>query len=58
MLTAFLGLGSGRQVDFVLGQWKPSEEPIVDEKVNEAVEIIKSFVVQGPDRTMNQFNKK
>jgi PTH1 family peptidyl-tRNA hydrolase len=56
------GLGDdfprGRQVDFVLGQWKPSEEPIVDQKVDEAVEIIKSFVVQGPDRTMNQFNKR
>ena len=56
------GLGDdfprGRQIDFVLGQWKPSEEPIVDEKVDEAVEIIKSFVTQGPDRTMNQFNKK
>ena len=56
------GLGDdfprGRQIDFVLGQWKASEEPIVDQKVDEAVEIIKSFVVQGPDRTMNQFNKK
>ena len=56
------GLGDdfprGRQIDFVLGQWKPSEEPIVDQKVDEAVEIIKSFVIQGPDRTMNQFNKK
>ncbi len=56
------GLGDdfprGRQIDFVLGQWKPSEEPIVDEKVDQAVEIIKSFVTQGPDRTMNQFNKK
>ena len=29
-----------------------------DEKVDIAVEIIKSFVVQGPDRTMNQFNQK
>lgn len=47
----------GRQVDFVLGQWKPSEQPIVDEKVDIAVEAIKSFVTQGPDRTMNQFNK-
>ena len=47
----------GRQVDFVLGQWKPSEQPIVDEKVDMAVEAIKSFVTQGPDRTMNQFNK-
>lgn len=56
------GLGDdfprGRQVDFVLGQWKPSEEPIVDEKVDLAVEIIKSFVVQGADRTMNQYNKR
>ena len=46
----------GHQIDFVLGQWKPSEEPIVDETVDKAVEAIKSFVVQGPDRTMNQFN--
>ena len=46
----------GHQIDFVLGQWKPSEEPIVDQTVDKAVEAIKSFVVQGPDRTMNQFN--
>ena len=56
------GLGDdfprGRQIDFVLGHWKASEEPIVDQKADEAVEIIKSFVTQGPDRTMNQFNKK
>ena len=56
------GLGDdfprGRQIDFVLGQWKASEEPIVDQKCDEAVEIIKSFVTQGPDRTMNQFNKR
>ena len=56
------GLGDdfprGRQIDFVLGQWKASEEPVVDEKCDEAVEIIKSFVTQGPDRTMNLFNKK
>ncbi len=56
------GLGDdfprGCQIDFVLGQWKPSEEPIVDEKVDQAVEIIKSFVTQGVDRTMNQFNKR
>ena len=46
----------GHLVDFVLSQWKPSEEPIVEETVDKAVEAIKSFVVQGPDRTMNQFN--
>ncbi len=47
----------GRQIDFVLGKWKPSEEPVVSEKADLAVELIKSFVIQGPDRTMNQFNK-
>ena len=56
------GLGDdfprGRQVDFVLGQWTASEDPIVDQKCDEAVEIIKSFVTQGVDRTMNQFNKR
>ena len=56
------GLGDdfprGHQIDFVLGQWKASEEPIVDEKADMAVEIIKSFVTQGPDRTMTQFNNK
>ena len=48
----------GHQIDFVLGQWKPSEEPVVDETVDKAVEAIKSFVTQGPDRTMNLFNTK
>lgn len=48
----------GHQIEFVLGQWKPSEEPVVDQTVDKAVEAIKSFVVQGPDRTMNQFNTK
>ncbi len=48
----------GHQIDFVLGKWKPSEEPIVNERADLAVEIIKSFVTQGPDRTMNQYNKK
>ena len=56
------GLGDdfprGRQIDFVLGKWKASEEPIVNEKCDMAVEIIKSFVTQGPDRTMTQFNNK
>ncbi len=48
----------GRQVDFVLGKWKPSETPIVDPRADVAVEIIKSFVTQGADRTMNQYNNQ
>lgn len=56
------GLGDdypkGRQIDFVLGQWKASEQPVVDQKLDTAVEIIKSFVTQGLEPTMNQFNNK
>lgn len=56
------GLGDdypkGRQIDFVLGQWKASEQPVVDQKLDTAVEIIKSFVTQGLEPTMNQYNNK
>ena len=56
-----VGIGNdfpqGRQIDFVLGTWKPSEKPIIDLAVDKAVEAIKSFVLQGPDRTMTEFNK-
>ena len=46
----------GHQIDYVLGEWKASEEPVIDQTIDKAVEAIKSFVLQGPDRTMNQFN--
>jgi len=48
----------GHQVDFVLGKWKNDEQPIVDERSDIAAEMVKSFVLQGPDRTMNAFNNK
>lgn len=48
----------GHQVDFVLGQWKNDELPVVDERTDIAAEMVKSFVLQGPDRTMNEFNNK
>ena len=56
-----VGIGNdypqGHLVDYVLGEWKPSEKPIMDQTVDKAVEAIKSFVLQGPDRTMTEFNK-
>ena len=56
------GVGSdfarGHQIDFVLGKWKNDEQPIVDERAATAADIIKSFVLQGADRTMNEFNNK
>lgn len=48
----------GHQVDFVLGKWKNDEQPIVDERADIAVGMVKSFVLQGADRTMNEFNNK
>jgi len=48
----------GRQIDYVLGKWTEEEEKILPERVNTAVEIIKSFGTIGVERTMNLFNHK
>ena len=47
----------GYQVDYVLGRWTAEETKTLIPRVKEAVEMIKSFVLIGPDRTMNVFNK-
>jgi PTH1 family peptidyl-tRNA hydrolase len=47
----------GKQADFVLSRWKPSELPIVKEKILKAVDIIESFAAVGIEKTMNIFNK-
>lgn len=48
----------GRQVDFVLGKWKPDEMKTVMEKVIKSLEVIESFVSVGIERTMNNYNHK
>ncbi len=48
----------GYQSDFVLGRWSADEEAIVDERIDVAIEMIKSFVSIGPQRTMTLFNNK
>ena len=57
-----VGVGSnfsrGRQIDYVLGQFTPDELSIIEPKITEAVEIVKTFVQQGPDRAMNMFNHR
>jgi PTH1 family peptidyl-tRNA hydrolase len=47
----------GRQIEFVLGKWTPSELPIVKEKVLNSTEAIESFATQGIEKTMNIYNK-
>lgn len=46
----------GRQIDFVLSQWKAEERPQVEKKIAQCVEMIESFMFAGIGPTMNQFN--
>lgn len=46
----------GRQVEFVLGKWKDEEQIDVDLGIDKSIKMIESFVQQGVERTMNEFN--
>ncbi|MBQ3926583.1 MAG: aminoacyl-tRNA hydrolase [Bacteroidaceae bacterium] len=48
----------GTQIDFVLGQFTDEDNKLIEEKLDYVGEMIKSFCLQGLDRTMNQYNKK
>ena len=48
----------GKQVDFVLGKWSDEEESALRERVDNAIEMVKSFVMVGADQTMSLFNGK
>jgi PTH1 family peptidyl-tRNA hydrolase len=46
----------GKQADYVLGKWNEEELPVVNYKIAKSVELIESFVQNGIDLTMSQFN--
>jgi PTH1 family peptidyl-tRNA hydrolase len=48
----------GSQVDYVLGKWEKEEEKILPERIETSVQMIKSFIFAGIERTMTQYNKK
>jgi PTH1 family peptidyl-tRNA hydrolase len=48
----------GKQVDYVLGEWTTEEENQLQERLEKSVQIVKSFVSIGIDRTMSDFNNK
>ncbi|MFM2135009.1 MAG: hypothetical protein RL021_409 [Bacteroidota bacterium] len=48
----------GKQVDYVLGEWSKEEQDALPERIDKAVQIVKSFVTIGIDRTMSDFNNK
>ncbi len=56
------GIGSnfskGMQVDFVLDKWTPTEQPIINLKIDKCVEVIENFSAMGIARAMNLINNQ
>jgi len=48
----------GQQVDYVLGKWNSEEEKLLPQKIEQAIQMIKSFGTIGVAQTMNRFNNK
>ncbi len=48
----------GQQVKYVLGKWAPDEMASLPQRINVSLEMIKSFVTIGIDKTMTTFNNK
>lgn len=48
--------GTGRQVDYVLGEWNDKEKETLNERLEKSTELVCSFVLAGIKTTMNQFN--
>lgn len=48
----------GGQIDFVLGHFTKEDLETMDERIELAIEAIKSFCLAGLAITMNQYNKK
>src|SRR3954452_6926191 len=46
----------GMQVEYVLGKWFKEEIPIVNKKIEVAIEAIQNFAAIGIERTMNEYN--
>ena len=56
-----MGIGAdfakGQQVDWVLGKYDEEDMKTLQPSIDQAVDIIKSFVLAGVNITMNQYNK-
>lgn len=57
-----IGVGNdfpkGSQVDYVLGRWTSEEKKIMIPSIEKGISAVKSFVFNGIDMTMNEFNKQ
>jgi len=48
----------GRQINFVLDSFTDEEQKLLPERIDKAVEAVKSFALAGMNITMNTFNNK
>lgn len=48
----------GRQAEYVLGEWNEEEKKILNQRIDVATQVVKSFVTVGLQKTMNDFNNK
>jgi peptidyl-tRNA hydrolase, PTH1 family len=46
----------GKQADFVLSQWKPTEIPTIKLKIENCIEVIENFSTIGIEKAMNLIN--
>ena len=57
-----IGIGNdyprGGQIDWVLGKYSEDDLKTLQPTIDTSADIIKSFVLQGIDETMNQYNVK
>ncbi len=53
-----IGVGDpdGNAVDYVLGRFRPTERPVIEEAVAQAVQAVVTWIRQGTDACMNQYN--
>jgi len=56
-----MGIGNnyphGAQADYVLGNFTPDEQPILQTTIQTAVQVIQSYIFAGINNTMNQYNQ-
>jgi PTH1 family peptidyl-tRNA hydrolase len=56
-----IGVGNdfpkGKQAEYVLGKWKPDEEPLMAAAIEQAVLAVEEFGLAGLEQAMNRFNK-
>lgn len=48
--------GKGKQIDYVLGEWNQEEKDALVERYGRINALIRSFVLSGVNRTMNEYN--